>query len=629
MAAIDEYLQGWKANPGSPYYQALSATIAPTEHRVTPVWARSALVIGATLLVLMVVLAVLLRHRVQHHSRRLAETSSQLTHLLDSSPVILYSLNAADLRAGWVSSNIERILNYSPAQALAAGWFDRNLHPDDRLLVEADHRRVRETGRGMVEYRFRDGHGQWRYLRDEKRRVERSEGAEIIGSWTDLTASHRQEQRLHYLTHHDVHTGLPNRAFLTEHLAQALLDRPQEALLIVYLDIDRFRSINEHLGSTVGDQVLQAIGQVAKAYAGPESLVARVGSDEFCLLAPDRAIGEDMARWLDALLVGIREPREFDGQTLVLGASLGVARFPDHGKSHGSLLAAAELAAQEAARSGGDTWRRYEPGMAERGSERLRLEQELRAALERKELRLHYQPQFELASGRLAGVEALVRWQHPERGLLGPAEFIALAEDTGLIAQIDLAVLELACRQLRLWQDQGLEVPRVSVNMSARQFHDDALVDHISQSLARHQVDGRFFELEITETMLMEFPDRALGVMRRLEAMGLRLSMDDFGSGYSNLAYLRRLPLHQLKIDQTLTADLEQSFHSRSIVRAIIAMTRALELELVAEGIEDRYQLELLRSEGCAIAQGYLLARPGPAAELPSLIEQGSALLAR
>jgi diguanylate cyclase (GGDEF)-like protein len=610
LARIDDYLQNWKSNRDSPYYAALDATIARSQREVVPGWILPALILGAIALVILAVLAGLMRWRAHHHSRELSVTSRQLRHLLDSSPVILYSLRMDDLHADWVSSNIERILHFTPGQALEPGWFGRHLHPDDRAALDSENRRLRETGRSLLEYRFRDARGQWRYLRDEKRRVAGPDSQQVIGSWTDLTESYRQQQRVSYLTQHDVRTGLPNRSLLADRIGQSIRTSPDAQFLVVLLDLDRFRNVNEHLGLAAGDFLLQTTGRRLSEGAGEEATVARVGSDEFCLFIRDPATLSERSALLDRLMAGIREPAQIDGQTVVIGASVGVACYPEHGRDHEMLLAAAELASQSARQLGGDRWQLYEPSMGERSGERLSLEHDLRRAIDANELRVHYQPQFALGERRMSGVEALVRWQHPERGLLGPGEFIGLAEEIGLIAQIDLWVVAEACRQLRAWQSAGLDVPRVAVNLSARQFYNDALIDVIAEQLSAHGLEGGRLELEITETMLMEFPDRALRVMSGLEQLGVRLSMDDFGSGYSNLAYLRRLPLHQLKIDQSLIEDIELSHHSRSIVRAIIAMARALELELVAEGIEDEVQLGFLRREGCSIGQGYLLSRP-------------------
>ena len=627
LAVIDAYLELWKDEAGSPYQVAMQQALAPPEPRRLPGWLLPAFGVVLTLALLFAVMAGLLRWRIRYRTRELGAVNQRLQHLLDSAPVVIYQLRARNLEPVWVSANIERLFGVSHEAALRPGFWSQQLHPEDRLTVLREKERILEQGFGVQEYRLFDGWGKLRYVRDEMRvntpDVQRGE-VEIIGSWTDLTASMNQEEELRQLTHYDGRTGLPNRSLLQDRLGhmleRALAD--SRARWVLLLDLDRFRHVNETLGTSVGDEVLQGVARRLGQYADLEDTVARIGADEFCLLVEHPPEDDDKEIWLDGLLETIREPFALAGRSLVLTGSVGLGVFPEDGTTRDELLAGAELAMENARAQGGDTWRRYESHMGERTERRLFLETDLRQAIANNEFVLHFQPQFHLVSGACVGVEVLVRWQHPQRGMVSPAEFIPLAEETGLVAAIDRWVLDAACAQLATWDREGQHIPGIAVNISARELHDEQLVSVVGEVLQRHGILAERLELELTETMIMEQPERSLAVLRRLNTLGVRLAMDDFGSGYSNLAHLLRLPLHRLKIDQSLVRDIGHSRHNESIVRAIIALAEALDLELIAEGVEEDSQRDFLLREGCAIGQGFLLGRPVSAEDLMSRLSE-------
>ncbi|WP_018138535.1 MULTISPECIES: EAL domain-containing protein [unclassified Thioalkalivibrio] len=620
LEVIDAYLQRWKGDAGSPYQHAMEQALEPPlgEGEI-PTWAWSALASAAVIALVLGLMAVWLRRTVRAQTRALREANQRLEHLLESGPVVLYQLNALDFKPLWVSGNFERLFGFNSRVALQPGWWEQQVHPEDRATAMRENRRLQEERHMVRELRLFDGWGKLRHIRDEMRIIpggnQGQRGAEVVGSWTDLTASMEQKEALRQMAHYDARTGLPNRVLLHDRLGHTLERAMADGLArwVVLIDLDRFRNVNETLGTSAGDRVLEGLAERLGGLLGPHDTVSRVGADEFCLIIENPPMDGGAEAFLEQLLETLREPCAIGGRTLVTTASVGLATFPEHGNTRDELLTAAELAMAASRSVGGDTWHVYEPGMGAQTEHRLFLENDLRSAIANDELLLYFQPQLEMQSGRLVGMEALVRWRHPVRGMVSPAEFIPLAEETGMIQAIDRWVLNAACAQLAHWDQDGRCVPTVAVNLSARELHDETLVAAIQEILEHHGLEPDRLELELTETMMMEQPERALAVLHRLETLGVTLAMDDFGAGYSNLAHLRRLPLRRLKIDQSLVRDIGHSRNNESIIRAIIALADALGLDLIAEGVEEAGQQAFLLREGCRFGQGYLLGRPAPA----------------
>ena len=615
LATIDRYLDDWKKDRGSPYYAAVLSAITLPDISGTPAWIYPVTTAAVGIAALSTLLLYLLRGRLKTQTTHLNRSGQRLEQLLASSPVILYSLRGHDMRIEWVSGNIERILGFSRSTVMDPDWWERHIHPEDRRSAVRQSTRIFSERNITREYRVHDAGGRVRYIRDEMRLLEadsRTEDPLIIGSWTDMTEEHERQQQLDYVANHDLKTGFPNRSLLIDRLEQALTraERRHSSVVVILIDLDRFRHVNDSLGTTAGDQVLLEIAKRLQDGCCSEATIARVGSDEFCIVFETDVADVNLKELLSHLRSELAPPVQVGEHDLVVSTSIGTSTYPRDGRNREALLAAAELALEAARRAGGDCVRYYEPTLGEQTSRRLLLENDLRHAITRNELELHYQPQFRLSDQGIHGMEALVRWKHPERGMISPGQFIPMAEETGLIEKIDQWVLIEACRQMAQWDASGFPVPRIAVNLSPREFDDDLLVERVTEALSTNGLSGERLEIEITETMLMEFPERAMRVLRKLESLGVNLCMDDFGSGYSNLAFIRRLPLHQLKIDRSLTREIEQSRHNRLIIQAIIAMAEALELELVAEGIETREQLDFLGQAGCRIGQGFLLGKP-------------------
>ena len=436
----------------------------------------------------------------------------------------------------------------------------------------------------------------------------------LLGFARNLSERKAAEQRIDYLAWHDALTGLPNPILARDRLQQALAHAAREhsQVALLLLDLDRFKLINQSLGRDYGDRLLQAIARRLQETLRDADTVSRHGGDEFLILVIGLDNAEIVGRVAQKLLDTLAPSFGLDGQELAITTSIGVSLFPDDGSDYETLLRKAETALRHAKDGGRNLYRFFNEQMNVNALGRLVLENRLRQALERDELRLHYQPLVELATGRMVGAEALLRWQSAELGMISPAHFIPVAEESGLIVPIGVWVLREACRQAQAWQNEGLPTLTMAVNISVVQFKRADMVGTVALALAESGLNPGFLELELTESVLIQDVDAALHTVRRLKDMGVRLAIDDFGTGYSSMSYLRRLAVDQLKIDQSFVRELSDDPEDAAIVRAIIQLGRTLRLTTLAEGVETAEQAAFLRQEGCELAQGYYFGRPAP-----------------
>jgi diguanylate cyclase (GGDEF)-like protein len=425
---------------------------------------------------------------------------------------------------------------------------------------------------------------------------------------------HDAKNRLTWLAQYDALTNLPNRrqlaASLEDAIARAARDGQRAA--VMFVDLDRFKNVNDMLGHGVGDQLLVQAAARLQACAGGADVVARLGGDEFALVLPQVVENADAAAVAERVVEALARPFHLEGQQLFVSASVGIAAYPEDGQDAETLLKNADTAMYGAKNDGRNNYRFYAAAMREHTAQRLQLESQLRQALERAEFLLHYQPKLDLAAGTISGFEALLRWNHPQRGLVPPLEFIPILEDTGLIIQVGEWVIQEVCRQLRAWQAQGMAPAPVAINLSARQLQQDDLVGAVDAIVRAAGVDPRLLEFELTESMLMTNPEAAVETLSRIKALGMRLSVDDFGTGYSSLAYLKRFPLDALKIDRTFVRDLPGDSDDAAITKAVIRLAHSLSLKVVAEGVENVEQIRELEKYGCDEIQGYYIGRPLP-----------------
>jgi diguanylate cyclase (GGDEF)-like protein/PAS domain S-box-containing protein len=501
------------------------------------------------------------------------------------------------------------------------------VHPDDRDALQESNARLAEAGAVTREYRVVRPDGSVRWLED-KARVARDEDGRILrtdGIASDITKRKRYESQIVHLATHDALTGLPNRTLLNELLARELahVQRAQRMMGFLFLDLDRFKLVNDSFGHPLGDQLLQAVATRLQQTVRRCDTVARLGGDEYVVLLSDLQYREDAVVAAHKVLNAFSEPFLIGNTELYASASIGVSVFPDDGEDIDTLLKHADAAMYRAKEHGRNGVELYAREMSAEVQERVALERSLRRALERGELELHYQPQVCLRSGRITGMEALLRWQHPELGLIGPARFIPVAEEIGLIAALGEWALMNACRQCRAWLDQGLGPVRVSVNLSAVQFRQRGVVDAVEHALRHAGLAPQHLELELTESVVMHHAEQAANVVRELKALGLQLAIDDFGTGYSSLSYLKRFPVDRLKIDRSFVRDIINDPDDAAISKAVILLGHSLMLQVVAEGVESAEQLEFLRLHLCDEVQGYLLSAPLPAAAATTLLRTG------
>jgi|SRR5471030_2043001 len=457
---------------------------------------------------------------------------------------------------------------------------------------------------------------QWQTIRlihDDLGRV-----SHYVAVFSDISAIKNSEHELTHLAHHDPLTDLPNRLLFTDRVEQALTSAQlhKRGCALLMIDLDHFKMINDSLGHNIGDQLLKAVAVRFKGLFVPGITLARLGGDEFAVLAENCPQLVQAAALAQRIIDGIKEPFEIDGHQLFINASIGISLFPGDALSAEQLLRNADSALFKAKSTGRDGYALYTEELTAHAQQRVEIAFELRRALEQQELRVYYQPVHDLKTSRLIGVEALVRWDHPQRGLISPAEFIPVAERTGLISEIDAWVMRQACQQMCQWQQAGVVLSFVAVNVSSRLFARRELYQQVAQVLHETGLDPAYLELEVTESAVMDDPEVALEQMHRLRELGVRLAIDDFGTGYSSLLRLKRLPVQKLKIDQGFVAGLPWDEDDGAIVRVIIALANSMGMQVHAEGIEQVEQAAFLLEHACELGQGYWFGRPVPAGQL-------------
>jgi diguanylate cyclase (GGDEF)-like protein/PAS domain S-box-containing protein len=438
----------------------------------------------------------------------------------------------------------------------------------------------------------------------------------------DITNRRNTEQRLTYLAQYDTLTGLPNRNLFRDRLAFAIarMHRSNNKLALLFLDLDRFKEINDSHGHTIGDEVLQVVANSLKEALRDVDTIARMGGDEFAIILDNIQGAEQVSAIAERIRTTLSTPFLVQGVEIFVSASMGIAIYPRHGATMEDLIQSADVAMYRAKEEGRNTYIFFSSEMNSQAAKHLNMANLLRHGLDRNEFLLHYQPKVAIPGGDITGMEALVRWNSTDLGFVMPGDFISLAEATGLIVQIGAWVLRTACMQNKAWQVEGWASLVVAVNLSARQFQQKDLVEMISTVLAETGLEPRFLELEITESMIMHDAERAVIVLESLSRLGVQLSIDDFGTGYSSLAYLKKFPVQKLKIDQSFVRDLAIDTQDAGIVKAIIAMAKSLKLGVIAEGVETAEQLKYLTKLRCDEYQGYYFSKPVPATEFVAML---------
>lgn len=555
-------------------------------------------------------------------ARKRAEKDLQLRQrAIDASAnaVIITSSCAPDYPIEYVNPAFERITGYAAADVVGRScsllWREDREQPEIRELLAA----VREKREGHVIMRNYGKNGRlfWSDVYLAPVRDESDEVNHYVVALYDITATRQYQAELEFQANRDSLTGLANRSLLLDRLSQAsaFAERYGNQVWVLFLNLDRFKFVNDTLGHRAGDQLLKSVASRLRQVVRDTDTIARLSADEFVLVLPERVDEHLSPAAVQAIMDVIAQPIVIEGYEFVMSCSTGIAVGAVDGNDADSLIKHAGIAMYRAKETGRNRFQFYMPAMNERAMERLRIEGDLRNALDREEFVLHYQPQVDLTAGRILGVEALIRWQHPVLGAVAPARFIELAEEMGLIVPIGVWVLRTACMQIVKWQQAGLGQMRVAVNLSARQFYQQDLVASIRNVLDETGIAPHLLELELTESMMMNDVEQAVGILNDLKALGLHLSIDDFGTGYSSLSYLKRFPIDLLKIDQSFVRDITLDPDDAAIVVSIISLAHSLRLKVIAEGVETEAQLRYLQQHGCDFMQGFYFSRPLPADE--------------
>ncbi len=527
-------------------------------------------------------------------------------------------------RALKVNSVFERITGYSRDEIIGKKLSELRRTEQAKASYRAIMKALEQDGswQGELIETRKNGESYPEWLQISVVRNSAGHVSHYVAIFSDLTQRHEAEEKLRYLSNYDRLTGLANRTLFRDRLHTAMADARQRRgrIALLYLDLDRFKQVNDTLGHEIGDKLLYAASTRLMSLDIPADTISRIGGDEFTIIIADYESQGQLEDIAGRIIEVIRAPFYIDDHELLLGVSIGISLFPEHAKELQILINDADIAVNQAKRLGGNSFQIFAGDRRAVGVDQLTLENSLRKAILRNEFIVFYQPKLDLALNRITGVEALVRWQHPTRGILAPKDFIPLAEETGLIAAIGEMVLERAARQVNTWRDLGLGNIKVSVNLSAHQVRKGNLVEVVERVIFSSGLPPEQLEMEITESQLMEDLDGTIRMLKTLRKRGVGISLDDFGTGYSSLSYLKRFPIDAVKIDQSFVRDLHKSEDDAAIVRAIIAMSHSLGVKVIAEGVESPIHLEILRKAGCDAVQGYLIGRPLPETELIQML---------
>lgn len=551
---------------------------------------------------------------------QLQQAEQRMDGVLATLREVVCSCKADTFEVIYLNPAVERVTGY-PVEAFRADpllWM-KIVHPADRDLVNSGLLALQQKDAVEIEYRVVRHDGEIRTIQNSAHLVRDEQGAplRIDGIVTDVTERKRAQERITYLSQYDTLTGLPNRSLFHDRLELAVAHarRRGEILGVLLANLDRFNTVNESLGREAGDKLLSEVASRLKTSLHEVDTIARVGGNDYAVLVEGTKTADDVTAVAEKLMHILASPYHVEGHEVFISASIGVGICSNGDCVAGPLLEHAEIAMLRAKQDGGGGYQLYQDEPITLRGKRFTIETHLRRALENGELAIHYQPKAILATGAIAGAEALVRWNNLQLGEISPAQFIPIAEETGLIVPIGKWVLREACRQARFWCEQGYRLP-VAVNLSARQFRKSDVAGMVSAALSDSGLDPALLEIEITESTAMTHPEQAAITLNKLRGLGVRLALDDFGTGHSSLAYLKRFPLDKLKIDQSFVRDINTDSDSIAIVQAIIALARSLRLRTVAEGVVTKAEHRFLKLLGCDELQGYLLSKPLPPDDL-------------
>lgn len=571
-----------------------------------------------------------------HIVKHLESKVSRLEHLLSAAPLTIYTRNPFNpFSITFVSNSVKELSGYDANDFLESPilWLE-NIHQEDKENALNNLHRVLLGEPIIQKYRLKTKNGEWKWLRDRaKLIIDKTTGIplEIIGGWTDMSelikaenALLKSQEKIHRLAHYDSLTQLPNRVLINERIEQEIhfSFRENRHFALLFLDLDDFKIVNDSLGHHYGDGLLRQVAQRLEGNLREVDTAGRLGGDEFVVILSNTN-SNGAAHVAQKILKSFHESFNIDGKVLSIQTSIGISIYPQNGRDCNALTRHADVAMYHAKNAGRGQYSFFDSNMNKHLEQRLTIERDLRDAIHNKRFLLHYQPQIDLVSQKIIGMEALLRWQHPEHGMVSPADFIPIAEDYGLIHQIGDWVLQQACEDIKNWEINGFSDFKVAVNLSLRQLQSNDLFDKINQILKNTGVQGNRLELELTESVMMENHAATVDFMTQCKELGIHFSIDDFGTGYSSLSYLTKLPLlDKLKIDRSFIQDLSEHDDANTIVSAIVNMAKSLSLNVIAEGVETSQQVHHLNDCCCDAAQGFYFSKPIAYNDVTKLLTQ-------
>ena len=557
---------------------------------------------------------------------RLLKSEYLHRYIVNKSPDIVYMLNTEG-NFTFVNERMEKTLGYNKNDIIGK-HYSSIIHDNDleNAKYTFNERRTGKRASANIELRLKCKNGKPNQKCFTTRLLSTTINSfgmyknfngndKFVGTYgiaRDITEKKKSEKIIHFQAYHDNLTRLPNRTLLKDRLVQAMsyAKRSNNELSVMFLDLDRFKNVNDTLGHMVGDKLLQAVAERLKKCLREGDTLARIGGDEFTILLPEIHGRQDSELVAQKIINTLKTPFNLVEQEIYVSTSIGIAHYPDDGETIESLLQHADIAMYAVKNKGKDGYQFYTDNMHDEVSAHLSLENDLRRAITNNQFKIHYQPQVDAGSHKIFAVEALIRWDHPDRGTIMPSEFISFCEETGLIQSMGDWMLDAVCQDLKVWREMGLDIPRIAVNMSAKQFEQPDIIENIKATLDKYDVTGDMLEFEVTENVMMDDIENVISVLNQLSAMGIKIAIDDFGTGYSSLNYLQKLPIDTLKIDRSFIKTMEYDEGARSIIKAIIAMAKGLNLDIISEGVEERGQMEKLKALGCYGMQGFLFSPP-------------------
>jgi len=575
---------------------------------------------------------------------QLRESEKLHRYIVNKSPDIVYILDSQG-RFTFINKRIETLLGYKMKDVIGRHYTDL-IHEDDldKAQFKFNERRTGKRASINIELKLKcKNNDQTRNFDNRLLPIEinsvgvyksqdKNKDKKFIGTYgiaRDITDRIEAEEIIRFQAYHDMLTRLPNRTLLKDRLHQAIAHakRNKNSLSVMFLDLDRFKVINDTLGHMVGDKLLQAVAMRLRHCLREGDTLARIGGDEFTLLLPEVNSKNDAEVIASKIIKSLKMPFKIDSHELFVSTSIGISQYPEDGQTMESLIKHADIAMYSVKGKGKNGYEFYHLDMLDVYSKHLSLENDLRRAMDDNQFKIYYQPQINIETNEVVAMEALIRWQHPERGLISPSEFIQLAEETHLIKEIGDWVLENACAELKRWRDMGLTNVRIAINVSSIQLEQDNFVEKVIGILRKNDIPGDHLEIEITENTLMHDTDDGIQKLTELSSHDIKIAIDDFGTGYSSLNYLKRLPIDTLKIDQSFIRDMSNSEEDSSIIKAIIAMAKGLNLNIISEGVETQAQLEQLKAWRCKNMQGFLFGRPMPDSQAVDMLKNNDLML--